>query len=54
MLKKDVRGQTRGYLVMLKIHQANCADGSVFMASILRKIGYDVSLVLGPGHMWNG
>lgn len=32
--------------------QANCADGSVMFASILRKLGLDVSLVLIPGHMF--
>ncbi len=31
--------------------QANCVDGSVMLASILRKIGLNVSLVLIPGHM---
>lgn len=31
--------------------QANCVDGSVLMASILRKIGLDVSLVEVPEHM---
>lgn len=31
--------------------QANCVDGSVMLASILRKIGLDVSLVLIPEHM---
>lgn len=30
--------------------QANCVDGSVLMASILRKIGIDVQLVMVPGH----
>ncbi|MFN9539473.1 MAG: hypothetical protein ACK6A8_09545 [Planctomycetota bacterium] len=30
--------------------QANCVDGSVLMASILRKIGIDVHLVMVPGH----
>lgn len=32
--------------------QANCVDGSVFIASILRKIGIDSYLVLKPGHMY--
>ena len=32
--------------------QANCVDGSVLMASILRKIGLNVSLVSIPGHMF--
>ena len=30
--------------------QANCVDGSVLMASILRKIGIDCQLVMVPGH----
>jgi hypothetical protein len=34
--------------------QANCADGSVLFASILRKIGIDSYLVLVPGHMFLG
>lgn len=31
-------------------NQANCVDGSVLMASILRKIGIDSHLVMVPGH----
>ena len=31
--------------------QANCVDGSVLLASILRKIGLDVGLVILPDHM---
>jgi hypothetical protein len=31
--------------------QANCVDGSVLFASVLRKIGIDPVLVLLPGHM---
>jgi hypothetical protein len=34
----------------IKASQANCVDGSVLMASILRKIGMDVDLVMVPGH----
>jgi len=34
--------------------QANCVDGSVLFASILRKIGIDPFLVLIPGHMFMG
>jgi hypothetical protein len=30
--------------------QANCVDGSVLMASVLRKIGIDSHLVMVPGH----
>ncbi len=33
----------------IKASQANCVDGSVLMASILRKIGMDVDLVMVPG-----
>ncbi len=32
--------------------QANCVDGSVLLASILRKIDLNPSLVLVPGHMF--
>ena len=32
--------------------QANCVDGSVLLASVLRKIDLDPSLVLVPGHMF--
>jgi hypothetical protein len=32
--------------------QANCADGSVLFASILRKIGLNASVVLVPGHAY--
>ena len=34
--------------------QANCVDGSVLFASVLRKIGIDSFLVLIPGHMFIG
>jgi hypothetical protein len=32
--------------------QANCVDGSVLMASVLRKIGLNVHLVMVPGHCY--
>lgn len=32
--------------------QANCVDGSILFASILRKIGLKTGLVLAPGHMF--
>jgi hypothetical protein len=32
--------------------QANCADGAVLFASVLRKIGLKVKLVSVPGHMY--
>lgn len=34
--------------------QANCVDGSVFLSSILKKIGIKPFLVLVPGHMYLG
>jgi hypothetical protein len=34
--------------------QANCVDGSVLFASVMRKIGLDPFLVLVPGHMFVG
>ena len=34
--------------------QANCVDGSVLFASLLRKIGIDPFLVLVPGHCYVG
>jgi hypothetical protein len=34
--------------------QANCVDGSVLFASVMRKIGIDSFLVLIPGHMFVG
>lgn len=34
--------------------QANCVDGSVLLASILRRISIEPVLVLGPGHMMLG
>ena len=36
----------------LKTAQANCVDGSVLLASILRKLGLRVYLVAVPGHMF--
>jgi len=34
--------------------QANCVDGSVFLASILKKIGINPLLITVPGHMYLG
>lgn len=34
----------------IKVSQANCVDGTVLFASILKKIGINVGLVLIPGH----
>lgn len=36
----------------LTASQANCVDGSVLLASLLRKIGLSPSLVIVPGHMF--
>lgn len=36
----------------VKASQANCVDGTVLLAAILRKIGLNPSLVLMPGHMF--
>jgi hypothetical protein len=36
----------------IKATQANCVDGSVLMASILRKIGIEAYLVMVPGHCY--
>ena len=36
----------------VKAAQANCVDGSVLLAAILRKIGLDPRLVSVPGHMF--
>jgi len=35
-------------------NQANCVDGSVFLCSILKKIGIYPFLILIPGHMYMG
>ena len=36
----------------INFSQANCVDGSVLLASILRKIGFDVSLIATDDHMY--
>lgn len=38
----------------LKTNQANCVDGTVVFASILKKIGLDPIMVLVPGHCFLG
>ena len=38
----------------MNLSQANCVDGSVLFASVLRKIGIDPFLVMTPDHMWVG
>jgi len=36
----------------IEVAQANCVDGSVLLAALLRKIGLNPYLVLVPGHMF--
>jgi hypothetical protein len=38
----------------MRTSQANCIDGTVLFASILRKIGIDAYIVTGPGHAMLG
>jgi hypothetical protein len=38
----------------LRSSQANCVDGTVLFASVLRKIGIDPVLIKKPGHMYLG
>ncbi len=38
----------------VRTSQANCIDGTVLMASILRKFGIEPIIVLGPGHAMLG
>jgi len=38
----------------MKTAQANCVDGSVLIASVLRRIGIETFIVLGPGHAMLG
>ncbi|MFZ8431498.1 hypothetical protein ACO1MU_14375, partial [Staphylococcus aureus] len=38
----------------VRVRQANCIDGTVLFASILRKIGIDPLIVLVPGHAFLG
>jgi hypothetical protein len=42
----------RSFEESLTAGQANCVDGTVLFASLLRKVGIDVQLVLVPGHMF--
>lgn len=35
-------------------NQANCIDGTCMLASIMRKIGFDVNIILIPGHAFLG
>ncbi len=48
---KTVVSQTVRFMdESIESQQANCVDGSVLLASILRKIGLNVHLVMVPGH----
>ena len=52
---KFVYSQTVRFLDdTVQASQANCVDGSVLMASVLRKIGLDAYLVMVPGHCFLG
>jgi hypothetical protein len=44
----------RRFSESLNAEQANCVDGTVLMASILRKLGINTYLMLRPGHMYLG
>jgi hypothetical protein len=44
----------RSFEDSVRSSQANCVDGSVLIASILRRIGIDPFLVRVPGHMYLG
>jgi hypothetical protein len=46
--------QVRSFDNSIKTSQANCVDGTVVFASILRKIGIHTFLVLPPGHCFLG
>lgn len=51
----NVRSQAvRTFDNSLKTNQANCVDGTVVFASILKKIGIDPIMVLVPGHCFLG
>lgn len=53
LAEHKVQGQfVRRFGESLKAVQANCVDGSVLMASILRRMGLAVYLIGVPGHMF--
>lgn len=53
--RPDVSSQTvRPLSQTLRTAQANCIDGTVALASILRKIGIEPIIVLVPGHAFLG
>jgi len=51
---KIISQYVRTFSDILKSNQANCVEGSILFASVLRKIGIDPFLVLLPGHMLLG
>lgn len=53
--RSDILSQTiRPLSQSLRTQQANCIDGTVLFASILRKIGIEPMIVLIPGHAFLG
>lgn len=53
LAEKAVQGQfVRRVGEALAVKQANCVDGSVLMASILRRMGINVYLIVLPTHMF--
>lgn len=38
----------------IRMAQANCVDGSVLLASVLRRMGIETYIILGPGHAMMG
>jgi hypothetical protein len=53
--RSDIMSQTiRPISQSLRTQQANCIDGTVLFASILRKIGIEPMIVLIPGHAFLG
>lgn len=53
-LTKIISQYVRFFSEVYNTNQANCVDGTVFLASILKKLGIDPILVLEPGHMYLG
>lgn len=52
-VSKDIHSQyVRFFNDSLSSSQANCVDGTVLFASILRRVGINPKLVLVPGHMF--
>lgn len=53
--RQDVFSQNvRPFSQVLLTRQANCIDGTVFLASLLRKIGIEPIIALVPGHAFLG